>query len=225
MNPFRQAMMMGALPALIGALIHQLMIASGIRIPTFESLIVIAVGIVSSAVTLRHFISLNDPDRDPLTDLFNKRFFSAKMRVLASPKRYAPPCGVVLVDVDNFKKINDTHGHASGDAILATLASRLKNATRDRDVIARLGGDEFGILLIDIFPDLKVLETIAGRLVAALAVPVAFRGNEITCSISLGTGLWDRKTDPDKIMRLVDEALYEAKRSGKNRYAIAEDQQ
>ncbi|MBI2121460.1 MAG: GGDEF domain-containing protein [Candidatus Wildermuthbacteria bacterium] len=218
-------MMVALLPSLMGALIHQVMVVSGFRTPALEALVFIVAAMTAAWTAVSRFRSLRDPDKDPMTGLLNKRFFEEALKKYFSPRRYAPPVGVVFLDIDNFKKINDGSGHAAGDMVLRAVAERLHAALRTLDIVARLGGDEFGMLLVDIFPDVKVLEAVAKRLLDEVGKPILYQGEKIAISLSIGIGLWDRRVPPDEIMRRVDAALYRAKRSGKNCYAIAEGRQ
>ncbi|MDV7217910.1 GGDEF domain-containing protein, partial [Streptomyces prunicolor] len=148
--------------------------------------------------------------RDPLTGLWTRDAFTRRARRLLRD----PHAVVVLADVDHFKHINDTHGHAAGDALLATIADRLAHGTTPRGVVGRLGGDEFAAVVIDrdnTMPDR--LHTLA----RVLARPVD-TAPDVHTTVSLG---WVRAADHpgedlSALLRRADEAMYAAKRSGRS---------
>ena len=155
---------------------------------------------------------------DPLTGLLNRRGFDAQMRLaLALARRSGRPLAVLTVDVDHFKRINDTHGHDVGDQVLQRLAQTLQQRLRDSDVVARFGGEEFVALLPD--TDLRGAAVIAETLVHAMAAqddPVAGR---VTISAGV-SALRDGSDQPADMLRRADEALYEAKGQGRNRVHV-----
>ncbi len=155
---------------------------------------------------------------DPLTGLLNRRGFDAQMNyALALARRSGRPLSLITVDVDHFKRINDTHGHDVGDEVLQRLAHTLAQRLRDSDVVARLGGEEFAALLPD--TDLDGARAIAQTLVdvqAALTDPVVGR---ITVSAGVST-LRGADDTAQRLLRRGDEALYEAKDQGRNRVVV-----
>jgi diguanylate cyclase (GGDEF)-like protein/PAS domain S-box-containing protein len=154
---------------------------------------------------------------DPLTGLANRPRF--RERVLAAQTRAgaARVPAVLFVDLDEFKTVNDSLGHAAGDALLATVAERLLGATRGSDTVARLGGDEFAILLTAV-PDDEAAAVAAARVVAAVAAPVALCGREIRVTASVGIAVARGGESPDDLLRNADLALYRAKERGKGRF-------
>lgn len=161
---------------------------------------------------------------DPLTGLLNRRglelaFDALRDGVMADPSRQF---ALVVLDLDHFKQLNDTRGHAAGDEMLRAVAARLGNVTRDEDRIARVGGDEFVLLLPDI-TEVAQLETLGARIVAAIEQPVVIRGAACTVSTSLGATLsgafpvlsWAA------MEAAADKALYAAKRAGRGCLRIA----
>jgi diguanylate cyclase (GGDEF)-like protein/PAS domain S-box-containing protein len=158
---------------------------------------------------------------DALTELFNRRHFSEVLRArLAGSTAGA---AIALVDVDNFKRINDTHGHQIGDVVLREIARRLQSATRPCDVTSRWGGEEFCILLDEI-GDVRELEQLVERLRAAVAsTPIPIEGHEaVEITISIGAV----RPSPDchtseQLLAGADAALYAAKRGGRNQARIA----
>ncbi|MDX6286540.1 MAG: diguanylate cyclase [Frankiales bacterium] len=156
---------------------------------------------------------------DSLTGLANRAVFHGQLAaVLAQPSRRGLTQAVLFVDLDDFKDVNDTLGHAAGDSVLRAVADRLHQAVRPGDLIARLGGDEFALLL-DAVPDLGTAQLVAERVVHVLAAPVDINGSVVHVGASVGLALRHDGSDPDKLMREADVAMYTAKGNGKNRVA------
>lgn len=160
-------------------------------------------------------------NKDGLTGLMNRRHFmhSAEMELQRS-QRYRRPVTVAMADLDFFKKLNDTYGHAAGDSVLKAFAERVREALRQSDLVCRYGGEEFAFL----FPEISTAETakLAERLRAACAdndVPLP-DGRRVKVTVSIG--LADASECPIEVaLRYADEALYEAKRQGRNRVVIS----
>jgi diguanylate cyclase (GGDEF)-like protein len=129
---------------------------------------------------------------------------------------------VLVVDVDHFKQVNDTLGHAAGDEVLVEVATRLRDGVRDGDVVARWGGEEFLVLLPEV-PDADSLGQAAERLRAAVAArPVQTAQGERPVTVSVGACLaGDGPQLTDDAVRRADDALYEAKRGGRDRVVLA----
>ena len=155
---------------------------------------------------------------DHLTGIGNRRaFFDAAEIEIRRWRRLPRPLSLVLVDADHFKKINDTHGHAVGDAVLRHIA-RLMGATfRQVDVVARIGGEEFAVLLPS--ADLASAQRVAERLRAALeAQPAPTDAGLVGCTVSIGIAtMHDGTASVEALLKRADEALYAAKHSGRNR--------
>lgn len=171
----------------------------------------------AAAVRLRQIA-----DKDGLTDLWNRRHFMAEAEeAIAAAQAQRRPLALLMVDADHFKRINDTHGHASGDQALRLIAATLKDVTRRDDCVARLGGEEFGVLLPGATRD--VAEGIAERICAQVARLVLLDGLGrrfgVTASIGLAA-LLPEDTRPEDILARADAALYEAKREGRNRVVV-----
>jgi diguanylate cyclase (GGDEF)-like protein len=155
---------------------------------------------------------------DHLTGIFNRRYFMDRLREeIDRATRYGTPFAVAFLDVDNFKRINDEHGHLNGDDILKQLTQTCATQIRDIDTLARIGGEEFALLL----PQTTTEEAahLVERLRASVAATRAQVGDswlDITVSIGL-TGSSHDALDVNGILRRADEALYAAKRQGKNR--------
>ncbi len=159
---------------------------------------------------------------DQLTGLYNRRYFeSHAQELLDRAKKTDKPLSVLAIDIDFFKKINDTHGHQAGDAVLKELAQRLTRNVRNLDLVARLGGEEFVIIMPDTNLELAVL--IADRLRLAVASePVSFEGKSLSFSISVGlsASIPPMSLNHEELMKQADTALYEAKNAGRNRIVL-----
>ena len=119
--------------------------------------------------------------------------------------------GVAIMDADNFKEINDTYGHAMGDAVLAKLAERMKNVLRERDTVSRLGGDEFAMILEGIKMPQNT-ERIAQKILNAMAEPMTIEGKELIVTVSLGICLFPAQgVAEENILHCADMAMYKAK--------------
>jgi diguanylate cyclase (GGDEF)-like protein/PAS domain S-box-containing protein len=153
---------------------------------------------------------------DPLTGLFNRAALEPQLRT-SDP---AGPVAVLMIDLDGFKAVNDSLGHAAGDALLTVVADRLRDGVRTGDLVARLGGDEFVVVLLG--ADEATARAIAGRLVDALAAPVVVDGQQALVGASIGVALSELPgTQLDKLLRDADAALYGVKAAGKNGYGLA----
>ena len=158
---------------------------------------------------------------DPLTGIANRRGFEAAMlRAVAAAGRGV---GFVLMhlDLDRFKAVNDTWGHAAGDAVLAAVADVLRANTRAADTIARIGGDEFALILAP-FSDEDGLDALGHRIIEGIERPVPFEGGVLSVSASIGAcvGPAFSQAQPDALQAEADEALYAAKRAGRGRCIV-----
>ena len=161
--------------------------------------------------------------QDPLTELANRSLFTDTVNdAVARMARTERPIAVLFIDLDGFKQVNDTHGHASGDELLRVLADRLRQLIRKRDLAARIGGDEFAVLLNGMrLPE--DAEIVANRVVAALRAPLLLGHGEVAIGGSVGVAVVDDVNDApkaDELLRRADMAMYLAKRQGKGRYVI-----
>jgi diguanylate cyclase (GGDEF)-like protein/PAS domain S-box-containing protein len=158
---------------------------------------------------------------DALTGLANRALLQDRLRhSVERCRREDTEFAVLFVDLDDFKNVNDSLGHAIGDALLRTVARRIRTTVRAQDTAARLGGDEFAVLVEGV-TDHEVVDTIAERLVAALCEPVRVAGAELLVAGSVGVAYGSGRTkDVEDVMRNADLALYEAKGTGKNRYTV-----
>ena len=153
---------------------------------------------------------------DPLTGLSNRRFILTQLAgAVSAARRHERPLSVAIVDIDHFKAVNDEHGHAAGDAVLAAVARAMREHLRAEDQLGRLGGEEFLALL----PDADAARgrgrgreaARRGRRAGGRA-----RGPELAVTISAGWAAWEGEA-PEELLRRADDALYEAKRAGRDR--------
>ncbi|MDQ1912351.1 sensor domain-containing diguanylate cyclase [Paenibacillus sp. GD4] len=158
---------------------------------------------------------------DALTGLPNRRLFQDRYsQLLLSSKRYGHRLGILYLDLDDFKQINDQYGHSYGDEFLRLVAARLHHSIRDPDTVCRVGGDEF-VMLLQRFETKEDLGRIAVRVIEALNHPFELNGYTIrvTCSIG-GASFPEDATDGEQLLRRADNAMYEAKKIGKNNYFL-----
>jgi diguanylate cyclase (GGDEF)-like protein len=162
-------------------------------------------------------------EHDALTGVRNRRAIRDVLRKeLARCRRERNTLGVILADVDHFKKINDHYGHASGDAVLVAVVQRIGATLRSYDLLGRYGGEEF--LIIAPGCDLDVAHKLAERVRAAVGDEPIDLGNEMaTVSLSLGVTLGTAESDPEFLVAQADTAMYQAKRHGRNRVEIGLD--
>ena len=154
---------------------------------------------------------------DSLSGLANRRaLFDALDRALAGGKRHHEPVAVLLVDLDEFKRVNDAAGHAAGDAALVEVARRMRSVARADDVLGRLGGEEFGAVLPGV--DAQGAETAAERMRLAVAdTPVRAEGRTFALTVSIGVVEARAGEDSTALLARAEALLYEAKRRGRNR--------
>jgi len=155
---------------------------------------------------------------DTLTGLANRREFQ---RRLDDALARTAAKGLLVIDVDHFKGINDSRGHAAGDAVLVAVAQRLRSCVSDLDLVARLGGDEFAVLLEDTVTA-RVLEQVAARITKTMARAVSVEGGLIAVTLSIGATLCTAKISEQTLLATADRALYAAKAAGRNTYRVAE---
>ena len=158
---------------------------------------------------------------DALTDLPNRELFHDRLRIaLASARREQTQLSLLYIDLDMFKQINDNLGHAVGDLLLQEVAKRLKQCVRESDTVGRVGGDEFLLLLNNIhLPDHALL--VAEKIRAALSQPFELSGQRLNISPSIGIALYPEHGDDYlQLIRYADEAMYDAKKAGGNRFRV-----
>jgi diguanylate cyclase (GGDEF)-like protein/PAS domain S-box-containing protein len=156
---------------------------------------------------------------DPLTMLANRALFLDRVsNALDRSRRTFLRVAVLFIDIDDFKTVNDSLGHAAGDELLVEVAGCLRDAVRDADAVARLGGDEFAVLLEGV--DAAQAEVVAGRLLESLDSPLVVEGTEIFPRASIGIALGGAGASGSSLLREADAAMYDAKSAGKGRYSI-----
>jgi diguanylate cyclase (GGDEF)-like protein len=160
--------------------------------------------------------------RDSLTGLPNRRLLLDRLNhALAQARRHQRAMAVMFLDLDRFKQINDTLGHAAGDALLKQIAGRLTTCVREGDTVARPSGDEFVIVLDEIAHDEDAV-LVAEKIIAVCAAPALVAGQELTLTTSIGIAVHPAggTDNVDALMQKADAAMYQAKAAGRNRYCI-----
>jgi diguanylate cyclase (GGDEF)-like protein len=128
---------------------------------------------------------------------------------------------VLFIDLDDFKVVNDSLGHAAGDAVLIGIAERLATCVRPGDVVARLGGDEFAILVRDQTTGATAARTVAARIMETLHDPFEITGQQVSVAVSIGiSAAGPDQGDPERLLAEADFAMYTAKRDGKGRHEV-----
>src|SRR3954454_19714514 len=155
---------------------------------------------------------------DSLTTLPNRSLFMSRVETELAGSEGT--LGVLFIDVDDFKIVNDTLGHAVGDALLVSVAGRLRHSVRPQDIVARLGGDEFAVVLPGVDDPIAELGAVATRVLRGFETPVHAADELVPVHLSVGIADSGRTRDPDELIREADLAMYQAKTSGKGRYAF-----
>ncbi|MGR9053596.1 MAG: PAS domain S-box protein, partial [Gammaproteobacteria bacterium] len=155
---------------------------------------------------------------DPLTDLPNRILLKARIdHEISIAKRHMLTLAVLFIDLDHFKYINDSLGHATGDKLLIEISRRLRVSVRDEDTVARLGGDEFTVQLCNI--DAQGAAKVADKIIKALSAPIYIEGKQLHVTPSIGICIYpENGTDYDALTRNADTAMYYAKQKGRNQY-------
>src|SRR5712691_10481032 len=156
---------------------------------------------------------------DPLTGLYNRRFAEQRLAAeVARSERKGHPLTVLTLDLNNFKQINDTHGHPAGDQVLLEFAARLNNVVRGADLAVRLRGDEFLVLLPEC-----TLEQLQLVLVRLGSLEVNWHGQKIPVTISAGWKQYEMGERPEELLARADEALYASKRAGRKTQSLPKE--
>jgi diguanylate cyclase (GGDEF)-like protein len=220
-----------ALPYLALAAGYSMLITAAVRAGLYPWLgLVFAALVMTLGVTVRQVIALRENYelvvKDNLTGLANRvQLNNAVERALDHSLRNAKPTAVLAIDLNDFKKVNDTYGHDTGDALLVTFAQVLRSAVRETDTAARLGGDEF-VVILDQIRDVPVAVTVAERILADAGRPRTINGHSIEIRASIGIALSDPvDTDLgiDELMRRADQAMYTAKRRFRNGWHVYDE--
>ena len=155
---------------------------------------------------------------DYLTELYNRRYFNECLTAaLSAARRHTYPLAMIMIDLDNFKRVNDTHGHSAGDLVLKRFASLLRDMIRTEDVAARWGGEEFIILLSHTVSDAAA--ALAERIRSAFEQQ-SDSSSRLFLSASFGVVQLQENDDADTLIRRADTALYQAKHEGRNRVVV-----
>lgn len=154
---------------------------------------------------------------DGLTGMQNRRYFDGALQeYLKEFRRIERPVGLMILDLDNFKLVNDTYGHDVGDEVLRSVAKCLHEFTRFHDVVARLGGEEFAVVAPNM--DAAALEKFAERIRQAISMLSISTGNvRLKVTMSIGVAVWNGREEAGEFYRRADRMLYRAKREGRNR--------
>lgn len=166
-----------------------------------------------------YLASLQQSVTDALTGLYNRRYFESHIRTMLSNSNFAPSTlSVLMIDIDHFKKVNDTYGHQSGDAVIQEVANRLRQSLRLTDLSARYGGEEFVIILPS--TDLELASTVAERIrssVETLKFNIPVEPRQISCTVSIGASCLSADDTLDTLVARADKALYKSKEMGRNK--------
>ena len=169
----------------------------------------------------REALLQNQATRDPLTSLYNRRYFEEEVKKqIIQAKANKQYYSVLMIDADFFKKVNDTYGHKVGDKVLIELASKAERALRDKDIVARYGGEEFVVFLPDI--NSEQAYKVADRLRQSISSIVVYSDNnqEVRFTVSIGVSSSEISDNVDTLVKTADEALYKAKQNGRNRVEV-----
>ena len=160
-------------------------------------------------------------ESDPLTGLATRVVLSERIRAALARHRRSGACVALLyLDIDRFKQVNDSLGHAAGDALLKAFAARLRSCVRGSDTVARLGGDEFVVVLDDVKERDNVVQ-IAQKVIEAARAPLDIEGRDVAVTVSIGIAFAEAAPDDAALLKLADSALYEAKTAGRNVFRVA----
>ncbi|MEO6974656.1 MAG: GGDEF domain-containing protein [Gallionella sp.] len=183
---------------------------------------------LQTAVDLRRIDLLEtENDTDPLTRIYNRRYLDRRLdEEVARSKRYSLPLSVLMLDIDYFKRVNDTRGHQAGDVVLFTLAGLVKSTLREPDFVARYGGEEFLVICTNTGIDgAALVAEHLRKLVESFQINFpddSGRNQTIHVCISIGVAGFDTSVDSKKsLIQAADEALYRAKAEGRNRVIVA----
>lgn len=198
--------------------------------PVCPALTVLAVFMTSSLIghvriSRRGRESLFNARHDPLTGLENRAAFNVALEraIARASRRPSSQVALLMIDLDGFKAINDTHGHTAGDSVLKNVADRLRVCARTGDIVCRLGGDEFAVILEGSFPISP--EVVAQKILTGIGAPIALNKTTVAVGCSIGISIYP--TGADNMASLIeqaDAAMYTAKQSGKNTYRFARNE-
>ncbi len=186
-----------------------------------DEVLLVGIAIDVTSVRLTEEKLKHQAEHDGLTGLANRTmFFSELTNALEGGSRVV---AVLFLDLDRFKKINDSMGHAAGDQLLAEVAERLSRSIRPHDLLARFGGDEFTVLLTDLAGEADAV-AVAERLRRGLSEPIVVEGRLTAVNASIGVAVTDGGTSPTDLLRFADAAMARAKEEGRNQVRVFDDQ-
>ena len=163
--------------------------------------------------------------RDPLTSLYNRRYFEEEVnKKILEAKVSSSPYGLLMIDIDHFKNINDTYGHKTGDKVLIELAATCEKALRENDIVARYGGEEFVVFLPTLDKANAIIVAERLRITIANILVYADDGREIKFTASIGVSYNAISDNINMLVKTADDALYKAKRSGRNKVVVFEQE-
>lgn len=166
-----------------------------------------------------YLASLQQSVTDALTGLYNRRYFESHIRTMLSNSNFTPSTlSVLMLDIDHFKKVNDTYGHQSGDVVIQEVANRLRQSLRLTDLSARYGGEEFVVILPS--TDLELAYSVAERIrssVEMISFNIPVDPRQINCTVSIGVSCLNVGDTLDSLVARADKALYKSKESGRNK--------
>jgi diguanylate cyclase (GGDEF)-like protein len=181
----------------------------------------IATDITEQKVAQEQLLDLNrrleqQATHDSLTGLPNSRLFIDRLeQTLAHARRFGGRVGILFVDLDGFKSINDCHGHQAGDQALILMAQRLRKALREVDTAARLGGDEFGVVIPELASD-EDAKVVAKKIIDHIGLPFTLTNLECRLGASIGISFFpDHGNSPEELISRADNAMYHVKQAGK----------
>ena len=183
---------------------------------TISGLFMIIQDVTELATYEQKLVEMNT--KDMLTGIYNRRFLDTRLKEERDRHhRYSRSLSLMMIDIDFFKKVNDTYGHQCGDHILKAVAEKAASIIRKTDLLARYGGEEFCCLLPE--TDAAAAEAVAENLRMQIEEMVSsFEGNQVSVTISLGISGINGDDTPESLLKRADEALYEAKHTGRNRF-------
>ena len=158
--------------------------------------------------------------QDPLTGLPNRALFNDRFAVaLASARRYGKKIGLMVLDIDDFKHVNDTLGHSAGDEVLKDFSLTLTSILRKTDTVMRSGGDEFVIMLTDVV-ELENISDVAQKILEATRRPFTFQGREVRTTVSIGISSYPEDGEEvEMLLKHADIAMYHIKATGRDNFA------
>lgn len=161
----------------------------------------------------------NTSNLDSLTQIFNRRALDSYLKTVCDKKELKHELHILLLDIDNFKQINDIYGHIAGDQILILIANMLRKTLRDGDRVFRYGGEEFIIVLNRV--DVMTCKEIAGRILKIIrSNQLFYKGQSINVTLSIGATIFYPGDTPDTLIDRADKALYKAKKNGKDQIQV-----